>query len=118
MNKIEALKAALDGKKINCTNWNDPQGGYLFWDSNRFFYHCNIEKNDFDYAHLLCFETGWQILPTLVDFATALKAFEQGKTIRATEKSIFGYESYQKGARPNPAFTLSEIRGKWEIMED
>lgn len=112
MTKSEALKAAIDGKKVRNTNWSQPDLDRIWFNGKQFMFgHEGCEllldgASDYD--------TGWEIVPEYVDFATALKAYEAGKTIRS-EKSGTTYPHRNKLLR---SFDLTDIRGKWLILED
>ena len=116
MTKNEALKAAIDGKKIRNKCWTTPQDVYIFWDGNKFLFADGFhfqEENMQSRIH-----DGWQIVPEYVDFATAWKAYEEWPD-RKTIQDEFGkkYKKIQNGCNFN-FFGETAIRGKWLILED
>ena len=114
MTKNEALKAAIDGKKIKCLQWGN-QNAYVFW-SGQNFYHVSNVNGDTDKATVqIGFEqfNDWEIVTEYVDFATAWKAYEEGKTIQSTSSGE-KYQNKQCGA----FIRIDSIRGKWLILED
>ncbi len=111
MTKNEALKAAIDGKKIRNKYWI-PQDVYIFWDGNGFVF---TDGNHFHPEKMQSrINDGWQIAPEYVDFATALKAYRNSATI----KSITGEKYSLKREDESLCVNLKEIEGKWLILED
>ena len=123
MTKNEALKAAIDGKKIRCLEWPN-QNGYAIWNGEQFVY---FMSNKSIYCVCDCefsmpgFIT-WEIVPEYVDFAEAWKAYDAGKTIKS---EFWGScDVITKNKEPirdsiyRWCFTPAEIRGKWLILED
>ena len=117
MTRNEALKAAIDGKKVKLIEWGKNQ--YLYFDSlrARFYYFDGNEE----FATFSMAETDirnphgtWQIVPEYVDFAEAWKAYQKEKVI----------QSVQTGNKKNKScgilqkFDEFEISGKWLILED
>ena len=113
MTKNEALKAAIDGKKIRLPHFHQQE--YVVWHETCFAFHYengHLEKATF------CLERNdnWEIVPEYVDFAEAWKAYDNGKRIRSVAsecewlKSTVGLDYH--------SFSTTEIRGKWLILED
>lgn len=112
MTKNEALKAAIDGKKV--TNRNLREGDYVYWEDNCFmFYSARLNEHSRAESSLTLVD-GWELVPEYVDFATAWKAYEAGKTI----KSIPCDAEYWVTDGIVDAFTSEQIRGKWLVLED
>ena len=113
MTKNEALKAAIDGKRVQHESWNNYY--YITWDGSVFKTEAG-ERYYFYHAS----NVGWQIMPELVSFDEAWKAYEQGKKIQS---EFWGsVEVVSKGAEPKTGyrwcFTPAEIRGQWQILDD
>lgn len=120
MTKNEALKAAIDGKKIKCLQWGN-QNAYVFWSGQNFYHVSKVDGYTGEATVQIGLEqfNDWEIVPEYVDFATEWKAYEEGKMIKCCH---YG-QSYKKGLHDrcpaNPIkFSTSEIRGKWLILED
>ena len=107
MTKTEALKAALDGKKISHKSWDSKF--YITWDGSLF----RTEVGEIYYFNHAC-DSEWQIVTEPVDFATALKAYRNSATI----KSITGEKYSLKREDESLCVNLKEIEGKWLILED
>ena len=115
MTKNEALKAAIDGKKVKYHGW--------VGDECLYFRECGFvfkDKKDREFINdkIMCILSGyndgeWEIVPEYVDFATAWKAYEEGKTIQSTSSGE-KYQNKQCGA----FIRIDSIRGKWLILED
>lgn len=110
MTKNEALKAAIDGKKIRLPHFHKQE--YVVWHETCFAFHYengHLEKATF------CLERNdnWEIVPEYVDFAEAWKAYENGKAIQSTSSGE-KYQNKQYGA----FIRVDAIRGKWLILED
>ena len=113
MTKNEALKAAIDGGKVKpeltnllayVTFEEKSMTFFAHWkDGGKCKFLCNSYKN-----------ATWQILPELVSFDEAWKAYESGKTI----KSIPGDAEHWLTDGIVDAFTSDQIRGKWQIIDD
>ena len=120
MTRNEALKAAIDGKKVRLIEWGKNQ--YLYFDSlrARFYYFDGNEEfatNSMAATDIRNPHGTWQIVPEYVDFAEAWKAYEEGKTIQ----SAVSYDKYNKKQEQSICFMRfcrKEIRGKWLILED
>ena len=110
MTKNEALKAAIDGKKVKHKNW---ERSYVYW-NNCCFTACYDSHDNHIFMPSSAPLDGWQILPELVSFDEAWKAYEQGKHI----VSIPGDAEYWDTDGIVDAFTSDQIRGKWEILDD
>lgn len=109
MTKNEALKAAIDGKRISHKSWDSKF--YITWDGSLFRTE-NGETYYFNHACLI----DWQIVPDTVDFATAWKAWDRE---RKTIKSLSSQNVFNKGSNKCSAiFDAQEIRGQWIILED
>ena len=113
MTKNEALKAAIDGKKIRNKLWGSSALDFIWFDGRQFLY---------GHRHQGCFvpakcamdsEEDWEIVPEYVDFAEAWKAYESGKAIQST---ISGAKYKQN--RIGGQMFITDIRGKWLILED
>lgn len=120
MTKNEALKAAIDGKRVRCLEWPN-QNGYVKWNGEQFVY---FMSNKSSYCVCDCefsmpgFIT-WEIVPECVDFAEAWKAYENGNKVESVFSRIkFKINISNKGNRPQHYFSDREIRGKWLILED
>ena len=111
MTKNEALKAAIDGKKVRCLGWQTEEK--LLFDGKQFVFINSDGESDRVYD-CLNYSDDWQIVPEFVDFAEAWKAYEDGKTI----KSIPCDAEYWVTDGIVDAFTSEQIRGKWLILED
>ena len=114
MTKNEALKAAIDGKKIRNDRWM-PEC-YLCFKENQFFViGPSAPEGNSLHSNGLAYSTGnWQIVPEYVDFAEALKAYRNSATI----KSITGEKYSLKREDESLCVNLKEIEGKWLILED
>ena len=115
MTKNEALKAAIDGKKIRCVQWVN-QNAYVFWSGQNFYHVPKVGGNTETATAQIVLEqfNDWQIVPEYVDFATALKAYRNSATI----KSITGEKYSLKREDETLCVNLKEIEGKWLILED
>ena len=116
MTKTEALKAAIDGKKIRCDEWVNQQA-YVFWRENCFIHKSEINGNSEQATAQITYPgfVTWQIVPEYVDFAEAWKAYENGKTIQ----DMFTHLYNKKEERCRFVdFDSKSIRGKWLILED
>jgi len=105
MTKNEALKAVIDGERVRHESWTD--GAYLYYAEFGFVLKPDYksEITFYDAAH----EAGWRIVPKTVDFATAWKAYEEGKTIQDDEGFTYNEDD-------DPEFTSAAIRGPWLIL--
>ena len=113
MTKNEALKAAIDGKKVRLPHFHQQE--YVVWHETCFAFHYengHLEKATF------CLERNdnWEIVSEYVDFAEAWKAYEAGKTIKA--KSGCTYTSADTCGFAKITMIIDDIRGKWLILED
>lgn len=118
MTKNEALKAAIDGKKLTSVFWN---GSYFAWDENKMEFFgvqssgkINPTWNIKEIANIS--SSDWEIVPEYVDFAEAWKAYEDGKRIRSVASECEWLKSTVGSAYHS--FSTTEIRGKWLILED
>ena len=103
MTKTEALKAAIDGKKVSVNIFAIKWNGKYFSDDD-----------GLEYCIATLPDNGWQIVPEYVDFAEAWKAYEKGRVIQAAQtgnkkKKLLGLVQM---------FDEFEIRNKWLILED
>lgn len=115
MTKNEALKAAIDGKKVRRSTWNEKE--YIQFYGGRFVDEDGREITDFSWAD----SNKWQIVPEYVDFATAFKAYEEGKAIQSVDGDQLGEISvYHKSEKKYFGLCVDawEIRGKWIILDD
>ena len=111
MTKAEALKACLEGKKIRSTKWK-PDEYIYFSKSNDCFYNQNDQlKNVNNIPHY----GDYVIAVMCVDFETAWKAYEFGRKISMDGKSYWSKIGEISSLR---AFSPSDIRSKWIILED
>ena len=116
MTKIEALKAAIDGKKVSHRSWDSKF--YVIWDGSIF----KTEAGEPYYFKHSC-NVDWFILPELVSFNEAWKAYEEGKAIKSVKWSSVNFIKKEvcneKGWAFDPDFTLAahEIRGDWQILD-
>lgn len=114
MNKNEALKAAIDGKKIR------PLDGcrveYICFDrqSNRFLLKWTGESAVDTFNGDGWNISDWEIVSEYVDFATAWKAYEVGKIIKGESGKEYQRNEHEHHWR----FSTDDIRGKWIILED
>lgn len=116
MKKNEALKAAIDGKKVSHKSWDS--NFYITWDGSLF----RTEVGEIYYFKHAC-DSEWQIVPEYVDFAEAWNAYEKGKKILPQRwvKDRKDSDYYQKSltlTELDRVFTDRDIRGKWLILED
>ena len=122
MTRNEALKAAIDGKKVRLIEWGKNQ--YLYFDSlrARFYYFDGNEEfatNSMAATDIRNPHGTWQIVPEYVDFAEAWKAYEAGKKIQPeafVNKKAFIKKNFELNF--DNSFKESYIRGKWLILED
>ena len=116
MTKNEALKAAIDGKKVRNERWV-PEC-YLCFKENQFFViGPSAPEGNSLHANGLNYSTGkWQIVPEYVDFAYAWKAYEDGKKVQSFKGYV--YEKLFNQDRFQVCFTMDEIRGQWQILDD
>ena len=108
MTKNEALKAAIDGKKIQHNEWANDF--YFYFDGNKF---CTNSGADF-FPSKANKDNVWQIVPEYVSFTEAWKAFENGKIVQSTQTG----NKKKKSDNILQKFDEHEIRGKWLILED
>ena len=104
MNIEEALNEVLKGNKIRNKIWKPYDKAYDILDNLSCL--CEISRlSDFD----------WHVYDEPVDFATAWKAYEDGKTIKSVETDN-KYNKFQEREVVYRMFRREEIRGKWEII--
>ena len=117
MTKTEALKAAIDGKKIRCDEWVNQQA-YVFWRENCFIHKSEINGNSERATAQITYPSfvTWKIVHEYVDFAEAWKAYEQGKRIRSVQSGC----TYDKKGEMFTIIIITtvEIRGQWIVLED
>ena len=106
MTKNEALKAAIDGKKVRCRHCKEHDLAHRMLDSIRGNAQAFLDKSIDD--------SGFEIVPEYVDFAEALKAYRNSATI----KSSTGEKYSLKREDETLCVNLKEIEGKWLILED
>jgi len=106
MTKTEALKAAIDGERVYILGKNDSV--YVYWDGHRFLSHDDFDER-YTFFDLADYNGEWRIVPKTVDFATAWKAYEEGKTIQDDEGFTYNEDD-------DPEFTSAAIRGPWLIL--
>ena len=122
MTKNEALKAAIDGKKVKCESWLN-KNKYIEWQKHRFVvraFGCDNQQDACDSISLYN-NDDWQIVYETVDFATAWQAYERGETIQSCVSGRkHKIESLSLiGESGNMMFMLiHDIRGEWLILED
>ena len=115
MTKNEALKKCIDGAKIRHKGYRE--NNLIYFDGEKFvltdgFISMNADGPAF--AH----KDGWQIVPEYVDFATAWKAYEEGKNIKSYCATYCHTNKPQKRQMGLQSILISEIRGQWLILED
>ena len=116
MTKNEALKKCIDGAKI-CHEDYRPNN-FIYFDGEKFILtNGDVSTNAGSPAFALAHKDGWKIVPEYVDFATAWKAHEEGKTIQSVINSK-PFDTYKKSEDTNRGIFTDEIRGKWLILED
>lgn len=113
MNKIEALKACLEGNKIRCLEWPN-QEAHIAWDGATFIHYaygmCNnkameaISNKKFN---------NWEVLPDAVNWLTALAAYKGYKKVQSITGEIYSLNCEDETL----CVTLSEIEGKWLILD-
>ena len=111
MTKNEALKAAIDGKKVRNTRWSQPEIDSIWFDGRNFRFGNN--RVSLVVGSALDYEYGWQIVPEYVDFSEAWDAYEAGKAIQAQNSGI----TYHQRNKFLQGFIISDVRGKWLILE-
>lgn len=118
MRGFEVLEALKAGKKVRRVTWDEE-----------YYYHYNNEKN-----RIVCdkgleaqqttntfFESEWEIYKEYVSFTEAMKAFEEGGTVRAWGDGGYieldEFKSFRKLAADYPSvYGLRELsRMKWTI---
>ena len=122
MSKNEALKAAIDGKKVRNSAFTFSDS-YVKWNGTRFVFNGgggDTSMTEIPYDTVLVFENHWEIVPEYVDFAEAWKAYENGKGLRScTDGHDWIKEAETEFGRSNmKSFSRNNIRGKWLILED
>lgn len=120
MRGFEVLEALKNYKKVTCTSWGNDRK-YLFYNNEK------VWDDNGDITHLdfsLFFSRDWEIYKEYVSFTEAMKAFEEGGTVRAWEGDspaggyieLDEFQSFRKLAKDYPAYGLSELsRMKWTI---
>ena len=114
MTKNEALKAAIDGKKVTFAKKSNVV--YIYWDGMQFMSHDSFGSRPADFKLRAYENQDWQIVPEFVDFAEAWKAYDNGKRIRSVASECEWLKSTVGSAYHS--FSTTEIRGKWLILED
>jgi hypothetical protein len=114
MNKNEALKAAIDGKKIIPKDWNWI-GDYIYWNDYKFlFHHANGKEEEIQFVFN---NNDWEIVPEYVDFFTAWQAYEEGYRIK--HGLLIWCKKYEADDKYNSSigiFSREQIRSKeWLI---
>ena len=107
MTKNEALKAAIDGKKIFHPEILRP----IHFDGNGFV--CS-EGHDM-FMTTFSDDDDWGIYIETVDFFAAWQAYEEGKTI---QWGPMRFSKKNEKSASSWAFPRDSIRGKWIILED
>lgn len=117
MTKNEALKAAIDGKTVRKGSWSGianltyGKDGFVLIDSDG-----NKAPEETIFRLFRTTMSGdWEIVPNQVDFATAWKAYENGKTVQDMFTDL--YNKKEERCR-FVNFDSKSIRGKWLILED
>lgn len=105
----EALKLCLDGKKITF----EPDYFYVYWDGRSFRYVNVFEHIEEVADDIFDDRDGWEIYNETVDFAEAWKARKAGKTIKSNMGML-----YYPNTCPDCQLCLSEIDGRWLILEE
>ena len=117
MRGFEVLEALKDGKKVTCTSWGD--NNHMRFDEYNNVIR-DIKGNPVDVGINYLFSREWEIYKEYVSFTEAMKAFEEGGTVRAWEDGSYieldEFQRFRKLAEDYPAYGLSELsRMKWTI---
>lgn len=108
MNKLEALKLTLEGKKIRQALWMPNE--YVCFDGNSMRRENNLPAHTNMYLN-----DNWEIYIELVSFAIAWKSYEGGKCIRS-EFDPLGLWCDKKGENSDfDCWTRKQLRGRWEV---
>ena len=111
MDKVQALKHALEGKHIRRTTWDS--GRYLYWNGDKFIdIKSHIDERYGEYKISSSPEFDWEILINKVKTEEAIEAFEKGMRIRS-----YNGTQYSKNLNSTPRFSIPEILGKWEVLD-
>lgn len=115
MNRNDALKAMIDGKRVKPRHPGYVLGtpiDYLYFDGCQFRV---VYKDGNNIACPVIGEDVWEIVPDYVDFAEAYKQYKNGRAIQPCTGEL-----YQKDSNyyDNLCVREKEIDGKWVISED
>ena len=114
MTKNEALKAAIDGKKIRCSVWPN-QDAHIFWDGTRFIHHAGTQ---FGFAEansqlMVSDDAVWDIAPEpSCDFPKALTAYRNGYVIESESGYLYSIRDQNSELTSVP---FKRLLGKWYI---
>lgn len=111
MTKNEALKAAIDGKKIVHPSFCDDS--YVYFNGRQFMRSCINPKDDFAIGDSMHPTDGYEIVIEYVGFAEAWEAYEEGKEVKSNSSNW-----HKRWEHEDTSVLLSDIRGKWLILED
>lgn len=114
----EAMKMAIDGNKIRHKLWN--KGSHFIWDKDEAKFLGitpeGIVSKPWEIINCYGMTDEWEVMIDYVDFPTAWKAYEEGKTIQSDSGYMFNKK--QEKELVYFSFPRKDVRGKWLILED
>ena len=113
MKKIDALIECLKGKKIRHPKFVNSRQ-YIYWNGQKFI--VALPNNEWEPSNYLLPEDCWQILPELVSFDEAIKAYKAGRTIRALSNCTYSKNTVNNFS--DRTMLISDILSKWQIIND
>jgi len=110
MTKNEALKLAIDGKKVRHEGM--LKTNYLYWNGMKFIVEV-VGGSEWEASSYMNALEDWKVIPEHVNWLTALAAYKGYKKVQSNTGEVYSLNCEDETL----CVTLSEIEGKWLILD-